>query len=214
LRNRIASLIVVSIVAGATQVFAQGANPSADQIIKSLTPSGDVSHTTTRGIRMAPQAAPAEGGASVTGATPEARKSSAHPVIATGKPTTAGHGDAMPAVNLPAVNLTVNFATGSAELTPQAIQTLDALGTALSSEALSHYRFRVEGHTDTIGTPETNHVLSERRAEAVVSYIESKFGVPAARLEAIGMGSEKPLIPTGPQVPEPRNRRVQVINLG
>jgi hypothetical protein len=122
LRNRIASLAVVSIVAGATQVFAQGANPSADQIIKSLTPSGDVSHTTTRGIRMAPAAAPADSGAPVTHAAPEARKSSAHPAVAAGKPVAATHGDAMPAVNL-----TVNFATGSAELTPQAIRTLDAL---------------------------------------------------------------------------------------
>jgi OOP family OmpA-OmpF porin len=209
LRNRIASLIVVSIVAGATQVFAQGANPSADQIIKSLTPSGDVSHTTTRGIRMAPQTTPADSGPPVTQAAPEARKLSARPAIAAGKPMTAGRGDAMPAINL-----TVNFATGSAELTPQAIHTLDALGTALSSEVLSHYRFRVEGHTDTVGTPEANRALSERRAEAVVSYIESKFGVPAARLEPLGMGSDNPLIATGPQVPEPRNRRVQVVNLG
>jgi OOP family OmpA-OmpF porin len=209
LRNRIASLIVVSIVAGATQVFAQGANPSADQIIKSLTPTGDVSHTTTRGIRMAPQGAPADSGAPVTQAAPEARKSSARPVVAAGKPMVALHGDAMPAVNL-----TVNFATGSADLTPQAIHTLDALGTALSSEALSHYRFRVEGHTDTVGTPETNRALSERRAEAVVNYIETKFGVAATRLEAVGMGSDKPLVITGPQVPEPRNRRVLVVNLG
>lgn len=209
MRNWIASLIVVSVVAGATQVFAQGANPSADQIIKSLTPSGDVSHTTTRGIRMAPPATPADNGAPMTRAAPEDRRSSAHPVIAAGRPAAAVHGDAMPAVNL-----TVNFATGSAELTPQAIHTLDALGTALSSEALSHYRFRVEGHTDTVGTPEANRALSERRAQAVVSYIESKFGVATARLEPVGMGSDNPLVITGPQVPEARNRRVQVVNLG
>jgi OOP family OmpA-OmpF porin len=208
-RNRIASLIVISIAACATHAFAQGANPSADQIIKSLTPTGDVSRTTTRGIRMAPQATPSDSAASATQAAPDAPRSAAHATMATAKPAAAAHGDAMPAVNL-----TVNFASGSTELTPQAIHALDALGTALSSEALSRYHFRVEGHTDTVGTPEGNHTLSERRAEAVVAYIESKFGVAAARMQPVGMGSDKPLIATAAQVPEPRNRRVQIVNLG
>lgn len=208
MRHRIATLIVVSIATCATPAFAQGANPSADQIIKSLTPTGDMSKMSTRGIRMAPQGTPADGAAQ---AAPGAPRSSTHATMAATKPAvaTSGHADAMPAVNL-----TVNFASGSAELTPQATHALDALGTALSSEALSRYHFRVEGHTDTVGTPEANRTLSERRAEAVVSYIESKFGVAAARMQPVGMGSDKPLIATAAQVPEARNRRVQIINLG
>jgi outer membrane protein OmpA-like peptidoglycan-associated protein len=209
-RNRIASLIAMSIATCATPVFAQGANPSADQIIKSLTPTGDVSKTSTRGIRMAPQPGAADAPAPVTQAAPDPSRPAMHPTMAAAKPA------AVPARSdaKPAVNLTVNFASGSAELTPQAIQALDALGTALSSEALSHYRFRVEGHTDTVGTPEANRALSARRAEAVVSYIETKFGVAATRLEPVGMGSDKPVIATAAQVDEPRNRRVQIVNLG
>ena len=209
LRNRIASLFVISFAACAPQAFAQGANPSADQIIKSLTPTGDMSHTTTRGIRMAPQATPSDSTAPASPAVADAPKSSAHPTMAATKPGVAAHGDAMPAVNL-----TVNFASGSAELTPQATHSLDALGAALSSDALSAYHFRVEGHTDTVGTPEENRALSERRAQAVVAYIESKFGVAAARLQPVGMGSDKPLVATAAQVSEPRNRRVQIVNLG
>jgi outer membrane protein OmpA-like peptidoglycan-associated protein len=56
--------------------------------------------------------------------------------------------------------------------------------------------------------------LSERRAEAVVDYVARKYGVALSRLQAVGMGEDGLLVPTPPQTPEPRNRRVQVINLG
>lgn len=112
------------------------------------------------------------------------------------------------------IALTVNFATGSAELTPQAEAILDRLGTALASDALSSYRFRIEGHTDTVGTRDFNQGLSERRAEAVVTYIRDKFGVVPTRMEAIGLGASRPLVVTADQTDEPRNRRVQVWNIG
>ncbi len=114
----------------------------------------------------------------------------------------------------PSVNLSVLFRTGSADLTPDAQHTLDELGKALSAPALAPYRFRIEGHTDTVGGTAANRILSERRAAAVVSYLNARFGVDRARLEAVGMGEDAPLVSTGPQVPEPRNRRVQVVNLG
>jgi OOP family OmpA-OmpF porin len=114
----------------------------------------------------------------------------------------------------PSVNLTVNFATGSAELTQDAIQTLDALGQALSSETLSAFRFRVEGHTDTVGSRGYNHALSAKRAETVVNYIAAKYGIAAGRLQPVGMGFDNPVVATPDQTPEPRNRRVQVVNIG
>lgn len=114
----------------------------------------------------------------------------------------------------PSVNLTVNFAFGSAELTPEAMHTLDQLGQALSSKDLASFKFRIEGHTDTVGTKEQNLALSERRAAAVVAYVTKKFGVDPSRLQAIGVGEGELLVQTPDQTPEPRNRRVQVINLG
>ncbi len=108
----------------------------------------------------------------------------------------------------------MNFATGSAELTPDAIRTLDELGRALASKDLAGYRFRIEGHTDTVGTRDHNQSLSERRAEAVVDYVAKKYGLDPSRLQAVGMGENGLLVATPPQTPEPRNRRVQVINLG
>jgi OOP family OmpA-OmpF porin len=114
----------------------------------------------------------------------------------------------------PSINLTVNFAFGSADLTPEAMHTLDQLGKALSSKDLASFKFRIEGHTDTVGTKEQNQALSERRAAAVVEYVSKKFSVDPSRLQAIGVGEAELLVQTPDQTPEPRNRRVQVINLG
>jgi outer membrane protein OmpA-like peptidoglycan-associated protein len=107
----------------------------------------------------------------------------------------------------------VQFAHGSAGLTPQALEVLNNLGKALSSEALSRYLFRIEGHTDTVGSQEYNEALSDLRAAAVVDYLAKNFHIDRNRLEAIGMGKDGLLIPTPDQTSEPRNRRVQVVNV-
>jgi OmpA-OmpF porin, OOP family len=201
-RALIAPLIVAPLVVSSLPAVAQ--NPSADQIINSLRPSGNLVRGGTRGIRLAPS-----GDAS---SQPEAA-----PTPAASQPRVAASKSvAVPAAApaAPAVNLTVNFANGSAELTPAAIRTLDELGRALSSKDLAGYRFRIEGHTDTVGSLDYNRALSERRAEAVVDYVAKKYEVDPTRLQAVGMGEDGLLVPTPPQTPEPRNRRVQVINLG
>jgi outer membrane protein OmpA-like peptidoglycan-associated protein len=113
-----------------------------------------------------------------------------------------------------AVSLTVTFATGSASLSPAAVQVLDNLGQALGSAQLAAYRFRVEGHTDTVGPGAMNQDLSERRAAAVRDFLVQRHGLAAGRIEAAGLGEQQLLVPTPDEVPEPRNRRVQVINIG
>ena len=174
---------------------------SADDIAKDLTPSASMLSGPTRGIR------PAAPGAGGTGSNSYVPAATGNP--AGGKGASAGAHSAAPASNL-----TVQFKNGSAELTPQAVQQLTELGKALSSSAMSGFKFRVEGHTDTVGTKEGNMSLSEQRANAVADFREKKFNISRARVEAVGMGSEHALVPTPDQTPEPRNRRVQVINLG
>lgn len=158
-------------------------NPSADAIVKSLTPTEGLSTGGTRGIRI--------------GNTP------AGPTA----PTQA-------ATKAPAVSLNIQFATGSAELTPSATRALDQLGQALGNPTLAAYHFRIEGHTDTVGSADLNKSLSERRAEAVVAYLTSKYQIDPARLQAVGMGENGLLVATPPQTPEARNRRVLVVNVG
>ena len=113
----------------------------------------------------------------------------------------------------PSLDFNITFASGSADLTPQATKVLDVLGKALSSADLANSKFRIEGHTDTVGSPEANRDLSARRAKAVVEYLSRSYGIAPGRLEAVGMGQEALLISTGPQVPEQRNRRVHVVNV-
>jgi outer membrane protein OmpA-like peptidoglycan-associated protein len=206
------------IALGSLPALAQG-NPSADSIINALKPTGAL-QTGTRGIRpaapSAPAAAPdpasqqAAARAPVAPVSPATQQpASQQPIVAAARPMASA-----PAAAAPSVNLTVQFMTGSAELTPDAMRTLDELGRALSSATLAAFRFRIEGHTDTVGSSEINMTLSQMRAAKVAEYLETKFGVSAARLEPVGRGSQAPLIRTGDQVNEPRNRRVQVINLG
>ena len=199
MRSLLAPIVVAPLLFSSLPVWAQG-HPSADQIINSLRPSGNLASGGTRGIRLAPPGNDAA-------APPPAPSPAQQPRVAANRP-------AATAPAAPAVSLTVNFANGSAELTPDAIHTLDALGSALASKDLATYRFRIEGHTDTVGSREFNLTLSERRAEAVVDYVAKRYGVDPSRLQAVGMGEEGLLVPTPPGTPEPRNRRVQVINLG
>lgn len=204
MRTLLAPIIVAPLILGGMPAFAQG-NPSASQIINSLKPSGNLVMGGTRGIRLAPSDNASAAPAPAASPAQQPRVASNKPVAVPASPAPASG---------PAVNLTVNFATGSADLTPDAIKTLDQLGQALSSKELAGFKFRIEGHTDTVGSPEYNRALSERRAETVVDYIAKKYGVEPSRMQAVGMGEAGLLVQTPPQTAEPRNRRVEVINLG
>ena len=187
-------------------------NPSADQIMRSLQPSGGMLGT-TRGIRPVGPAAPAPASPAASAPASPHRpvtQAAAPGTVAPSAPATA----TTPATAMPSVSLTVQFPNGSAELTPQAMKTLTELGKALSSNTLSTYRFRIEGHTDTVGSADSNKALSERRAETVVTFLMSRFGIDRSRLDPVGMGEDGLLVQTPANTAEPRNRRVQVINLG
>ena len=108
------------------------------------------------------------------------------------------------------VNLYVNFAYNSAELTSDARITLDGLGTALRDPRLATFSFVIAGHTDAKGGAEFNQKLSERRAAAVRSYLITQFDIAAERLTAKGYGKTQLLDPANPE--DGVNRRVQVIN--
>jgi len=217
MRAAIVSLIVAPLALAALPASAQS-NPSSDQIIQSLKPSGNLLSGGTRGIRMAnPNASEETPQASATGTAPAAASTTApatHPVAQAARPTRTASAAPAAAAAAPSVSLSVQFASGSADLTPQARQTLDQLGKALSSSDLAQYRFRIEGHTDTVGPADLNKTLSQQRADAVAAYLQSKYGVGLNRLQTIGMGEDGLLVPTPPNTPNEKNRRVNVVNLG
>jgi outer membrane protein OmpA-like peptidoglycan-associated protein len=105
----------------------------------------------------------------------------------------------------------VPFGFDSAELTPQGVAALAALGTALKDPALSGARFRIAGHTDAKGSDSYNQALSERRAEAARRYLVETAGVEAGRLSAVGFGRRQLYDKADPYAAS--NRRVQVIRV-
>ncbi len=187
---------------------------AAQSLIDRLKPSGG---SGTRGIRM-PGEAPAAP-ASVAAPAPVWSAPARPPVPAQEQTATARPPAPRPAprettADAPSVSITVTFPTGSATLTPEAERALAPLGRALASPDLAPYRFRIEGHTDTVGDAAVNQALSERRAAAVRNYLVRVYGVPESRMVAVGFGSSQQLVQTPPQVNEPQNRRVQVVNIG
>lgn len=67
----------------------------------------------------------------------------------------------------------------------------------------------VIGHTDRVGSAQSNDALSLTRAEAVRALL-IEAGLPGDKLEAVGRGEREPLVATADEVAEARNRRVEV----
>jgi opacity protein-like surface antigen len=73
-------------------------------------------------------------------------------------------------------------------------------------------RVKVTGHTDTVGSDQYNQELSEQRAQSVKDEMVRE-GLDGSAIGVEGRGFHDPLVPTGPGVREPQNRRA-VIDLG
>ena len=67
----------------------------------------------------------------------------------------------------------------------------------------------VIGHTDTVGSRESNDELSRQRAASVRAML-IEAGFPADKMEIAGRGERELLVPTANEVDEPRNRRVEI----
>ncbi len=101
----------------------------------------------------------------------------------------------------------VNFETNSDLLTGGSYSSLDEV-----AETLKRYptmKVEVAGYTDSSGKVRYNQMLSQKRAEAVVSYLISK-GVPAANLKAKGYGPASPIADNGTRAGRAINRRVEL----
>ena len=112
----------------------------------------------------------------------------------------------------PSADLTINFEFNSAKLSPDSLEQLHQLATALNSEDILPYQIKVTGHTDAIGSDAYNLDLSKRRAQAVVSYLSSQLGVNIARLSSAGMGKRALKMPDDPE--NSANRRVEITQVG
>ena len=104
------------------------------------------------------------------------------------------------------VNLLINFANASDQLTPQAQANAQVLARALTSPQLSGVRIAIDGHTNAVGDRAYNQRLSQARADALAEYLV-KAGVDRSRLEVHGYGFDRPLDARNPR--GGANRRVE-----
>jgi outer membrane protein OmpA-like peptidoglycan-associated protein len=112
-----------------------------------------------------------------------------------------------PAVQ-PSRSYLVFFDWDKATLTDRARQIVKEA--ADNSTHVQYTRIEVNGYTDTSGTPQYNQGLSMRRAQAVAAELV-RDGVPRNVIGIQGFGETHLLVPTGPNVREPQNRRVEII---
>lgn len=113
--------------------------------------------------------------------------------------------DALPP---PAKSFTLYFLEGTTEMTPESLPVLDELRAEIAKRKGAE--IQVTGHTDTVGSDADNDALSQRRAEEVLNFLVSK-GFDRSIMSAVGRGERELKVPTADNVPNPINRRVEVI---
>ena len=71
-------------------------------------------------------------------------------------------------------------------------------------------RIQIHGHTDDLGNPTQNMLLSQKRAEQVRDYLLA-LGIPASRMEVQYYGQEQPMVANTNETNRAQNRRVEII---
>lgn len=107
--------------------------------------------------------------------------------------------------------ITVYFNTGSATLGPKAKTTIDEAAAWVKTQNTKGWVMAVIGYADSTGSSQRNIDLSERRANAVIYYIVSKYKMPLNRLvQPFGYGQLEPVAENTTKAGRSKNRRVEI----
>lgn len=102
------------------------------------------------------------------------------------------------------------FQHDNSELRPESLDELQKLGELVKRNP--NATFSIEGHTDFTGTQEYNQRLSERRAESVKAWLVTNLGIAPDRIQTVGFGSAKYIVPAEKSIDEQQpNRRVEIV---
>ncbi|MFO0747616.1 MAG: OmpA family protein [Myxococcota bacterium] len=103
----------------------------------------------------------------------------------------------------------IHFELGSAKLSPSSNGMLGQVAHFLGTRP-DITKVRIEGHTDADGADADNLALSQARADAVRDFLVGQ-GVVTSRLESVGYGETKPVVPNDTVANKAKNRRVDLI---
>ncbi|UOB16767.1 DUF5723 family protein [Abyssalbus ytuae] len=103
---------------------------------------------------------------------------------------------------------TILFNSGKSTFKEETLPVLEAM-TAVFREYPTA-KFKIEGHTDSVGSATLNQRLSEERAKAVLDYLVAR-GIDATRLTSQGFGENKPIASNKTRSGRAQNRRVEII---
>lgn len=120
----------------------------------------------------------------------------------------ARYGSALGARPAAPQRYTLYFVEGRDEFTDDSRRALDGILAEIARRPVPDVI--VIGHTDTVGSDAVNDPLSRQRAEVVAKMLVAR-GIPAKDIVVAGRGKREPIVATGDNVAEPRNRRVEIL---
>jgi OOP family OmpA-OmpF porin len=103
----------------------------------------------------------------------------------------------------------IYFDTGKSEIKPESDAAISEIAALLKNN--SSLNLYVVGHTDNVGSFDSNMKLSKDRADAVVNVLTSKHGIAATRLKSYGVASLSPVESNDTEDGKARNRRVELV---
>ena len=103
----------------------------------------------------------------------------------------------------------IYFDFGSDQLKPESTPVLNEIAAALAAHP--DWKLNVSGHTDNIGSDDSNLDLSKRRAAAVKASLVANHHIAPSRLETDGFGASRPVDTNATLAGRARNRRVELV---
>ncbi|MDQ7787728.1 MAG: OmpA family protein [Thermodesulfovibrionales bacterium] len=103
----------------------------------------------------------------------------------------------------------IYFDTGKSEIKPESDAAISEIATLLKNNGtLNIY---VVGHTDNVGSFDSNMKLSKDRADAVAKALTSQYGIAVSRLKSYGVASLSPVASNDTEDGKAKNRRVELV---
>ncbi len=104
--------------------------------------------------------------------------------------------------------VTVLFDVNRAELTPEAVSTLNQLASQIKDR--NGFLLEIQGFASSEGDPDKNERLSQARSEAVKKYMADALNIPLFRMFILGFGISRPVADNTTKEGRIQNRRVEV----